>query len=1140
MKQTILKFLYYIGITTGILFILIILGFYALQFITAPYLQYYRHDLEKLDSDLIHYPVKLGTIVIKRSGINPEFNFNNAIVYDESGTNEIAKFNKLTVHINLIKSILKRRMVQDLFVSGAQFDLYQDKDFSFSSTNKISKKVENILSWLFLSRNINLQNIHLTWHTIDGKKIICPDLKLQIKNESSQHQIVGMGNLAQQHDTQFKFIINIDGNDLQSKQLTANGYIHFVEKAKANVNLWFNYAQATLHKLQGQFAINDIILYPNFINQKIYVNHLAGNILLQHKKNTWLLNGNYKNFKVNFGELFNGPIEFDKLQESIGWQHLNNDWQIQISNLAANSNELDLNANGYLFLQSGNNKQIADVTADYNLKNVSHVSNYYPKNLMPKKLINWLNHSIVDGKSISGKILLRGPLAKFPFEQHNGQFLFSSVMHDMQLKFNPNWPNISHINANLQFDGRTVKIAGDGKTLNIPLHNVHATIPDVQHPKLNISGDINGNNNNIMNFIYNSPFRKTIAEYSPSAQAFGPASFKLAISSLNAKTKRVNGTLIEQKGSLNIPDWGINLTNIEGNIDFSENSFHVNNITASLFNGPIKINVATGITESSPNSPLELNEVDSESNKIEKYPVTLINANGRASIEAIQNQFHLPILKRTFGKFDYIATFHLYNNKNHVDDFKFMSNLHDIKIDMPEPFFKPENQVRDLYIKAEFDIEKFIYMTLRCGDNISAALNFTKIDKNLKFVSGSLHLGTGLATYQNRPGLLISGYLPKIAWSDWQPYLTKQLAGGKSIIRKIDIDTDKLQFYGQVLPNTKLQVIPETKSWQVRLQNLNVDGQLSIPYDFPHQALKAKFDKLYLTYDKNKIHSLLPTDVPPMNLTSNHFRYGEKQLDHIELDTIPTPYRNSVRINKLIINTPTYDLSSTGEWEITKGKQYSVLYGTLHTNNAGALLKEWDKTDSLFGGNGDAIFTLRWPGSIYEPDFKTMNGNMSLHFKQGRIVNLNEATEKQINTGRILNILSLQSLPRRLSLNFDDLKKGFSFDEMKGNFKLIGGNIYTYDTSIKGIVADILAQGRIDLIKKDCDLLLTMIPHVTSSLPVLATLIGGPVAGVITLAGDEVFKHTLQPSLAYLYKVTGSWENPKVVKLDSQNKTALK
>jgi len=51
---------------------------------------------------------------------------------------------------------------------------------------------------------------------------------------------------------------------------------------------------------------------------------------------------------------------------------------------------------------------------------------------------------------------------------------------------------------------------------------------------------------------------------------------------------------------------------------------------------------------------------------------------------------------------------------------------------------------------------------------------------------------------------------------------------------------------------------------------------------------------------------------------------------------------------------------------------------------------------------------------------------------------------------------------------------------------------------------------------------------------VLATIVGGPVIGAVTFVGDEIFKHTLQPAMAYKYKVTGPWKNPKVVRLNVQ------
>ncbi|KPJ67422.1 MAG: hypothetical protein AMJ43_03960 [Coxiella sp. DG_40] len=1130
MKRIFLTFLYYLSLSIAILLILIILGFYALEFVTTPYLQRYHYKLEKLNSYLIHYPVKFDTVVIRRSGINPEFEFHNAIIYDKANSHKIAKFNELIVSIDLIKSIFKRHIEYDLLVSGAQFNLYQDKDFSFSNTNKISKSIEDILSWMFLFQNINLQNINVTWHTADGKKIICSNLKLQIKNKSSQHQIIGTGSLTQQFVTKFKFVINFEGDDIQSKETIANGYIKLIEKDKININLWFNYEQQAIRQLQTQFVISNVTLHPPSSKRKIYIYHLAGNALLNHKKDIWSLIGNYRDFKVNFDDMFRDSIKLDKLQGTIDWQHSNHIWQIWASNIVAQNNELNFNADAHLLLPTDTNKLIANVTANYDLKKVVHASNYCPVKVMPKSIINWLNHSIIDGKNITGKIILRGPLAKFPFNHHNGNFLFNSTLHDIKLKFNPNWPAISHINADMQFDGHSIQINGDGKIIDVPLHNVHVLIPEVQQPKLNASGNINSDNIDLMKLIYHSPLKNSIAKYSLSAQAFGPVSLRFTIPSLNNMKKTyITGVLVERKGSLKIPDWKINLKNIKGNIYFSENSVHGNNIIASLFNGPIKINVTTNRIESQTNGSVKTNGVNL---------VTLIKADGEALIGSIQNQFHSPILQRMAGKFDYTAALHLYNNKKYINRFTLLSNLQRVKINLPDPFAKSENQIRDLYIKAKFDTEKFIQLTLKCGNDISTMLNFAKTAQKLKFVSGSLHFGAGLATFQKLPGLLISGHLPEIVWSNWQPYISKQMTGKQSIVRKIDVDTNKLQFYNQVLPNTKLSITPEAKFWQVQLNNEKADGQLNIPYNFPQQVLEARFNKLYLTYDKNKAYSLQPTNIPPIHIISNDFRYGEKEFGYVELNV--TPHYNVLQINKLAVNSPTYNLLSTGKWEVSNGKQYSMLNGTLETDNAGILLKEWNKTNALIGGSGKVTFTLRWSGNIYEPSLKTMNGNIMLDFKQGRIVNLNEATEKKIDIGRILNILSLQSLSRRLTLNFDDLtKKGFSFDEMKGDFKLIGGDMYTYNSYLNGIVADILAQGRIGLINRDCDLVLTMIPHVTSSLPVLATLIGGPVAGVITLVGDELFKHTLQSSIAYMYKVTGFWENPYVIKLNSRDKLPL-
>jgi uncharacterized protein YhdP len=139
----------------------------------------------------------------------------------------------------------------------------------------------------------------------------------------------------------------------------------------------------------------------------------------------------------------------------------------------------------------------------------------------------------------------------------------------------------------------------------------------------------------------------------------------------------------------------------------------------------------------------------------------------------------------------------------------------------------------------------------------------------------------------------------------------------------------------------------------------------------------------------------------------------------------------------------------------------------------------------------------------------------------------------------LLNLLSLEALPQRFSADLGGLtKKGFYFNEIKGDFKLINGDAYTNNTDIDGTVARILMRGNIGLVAQDYNLILTIIPNVTSSLPIVATVVSTPIVGpaaplvgAAAFAADQLFRYTVQPLIAYKYQITGSWKHPQVKKL---------
>ena len=174
----------------------------------------------------------------------------------------------------------------------------------------------------------------------------------------------------------------------------------------------------------------------------------------------------------------------------------------------------------------------------------------------------------------------------------------------------------------------------------------------------------------------------------------------------------------------------------------------------------------------------------------------------------------------------------------------------------------------------------------------------------------------------------------------------------------------------------------------------------------------------------------------------------------------------------------------------------------------------------------------------YNPDVKTLNGTVNLQLNKGRIINLSSSTETELGLGRVLNLFSLQTLPRRLMGDFSDLTDaGFSFDVMKGDFNLQQGNGYTTNAYLDGPVAKVMMKGRIGFGNKDYDLILSVAPYVTGSLPAVATVAGGPIVGAVAWVANKLISPVVSHIMTYDYHVTGSWDNPVITKMvGAQNK----
>lgn len=328
-------------------------------------------------------------------------------------------------------------------------------------------------------------------------------------------------------------------------------------------------------------------------------------------------------------------------------------------------------------------------------------------------------------------------------------------------------------------------------------------------------------------------------------------------------------------------------------------------------------------------------------------------------------------------------------------------------------------------------------------------------------------------------------------------------------------------------PSIQFTVETTRQNWTLGVKSADLSGKVTVPNGLKGRV-QANFDRLSLgdQLKLSKTSSLRPETWPPIDFFGREVRYGQLSLGQVKASLRPSP--KGVVIDALKIESPLSHLDASGEWQVNNGRHFTHLEGVLSTSHLSSLLNEWGFTLTDFVANdGHADFDLSWPGMPSQPSLLGLSGTLSLSIGAGRIINVGQSNDVKMSIGHLLNILSLQSLPRHLTGDFSDFQKGYHFDSLKGQFAFQGGDAFTKNTRFDGPIARIDIAGRIGLSAKDMDLSVGVTPHVTESLPVAAALVGGPIAGVATWVVDRAVSGAVSHVSTFRYNVTGAWDNPK-------------
>jgi uncharacterized protein (TIGR02099 family) len=829
--------------------------------------------------------------------------------------------------------------------------------------------------------------------------------------------------------------------------------------------------------------------------------------------------------------LFAKPLFFNKLDGQISWQKNPEGWQINTSPLVIENPTLSFYPKLQLLLPSAGASPTVNLTAAFKIDDLHAALAYMPSGIMTPHLIKWLTEGILSGKADQGSVILKGQLAQFPFDQTpaQGKFLVQAALHDAGLHYHTDWPDLYHINGSIQFAGKALAIAApNAQILKTHLTQVKATFADLQQPILKITGKIQGDMQDGLAFLRESPLQKTVGKNLQGIEMQGPMNLDLALT-LPLEDKlgkdQILGNLALENDTVNLALVGLQITQLQGALNFTEDSLTSDTLKGRLLNQPITLNFSTSTaTKDQPS-------------------ITQVVANGRLKTPDIQRQFPLPWWRYTPGAIQYQATLKLPPAESKLPvTLTVASDLRGLAINLPPPLKKNTNQTTPTTVTATFAAAQPFKLLVNYANRLSTALTFTQSKQQYNLAGGEVHLGAGNASFQTLPGLFITGQMSLANIEEWQAVLNKTssstkkknsppLAAAKSWLRGIDVSFPQLSVFGQTLKDVELKAQATDDSWKVAINSDNITGQIWLPNDFPHGTLKANFQHLYLqaTASKNPIQ-ITPNQIPSLDISADDFGYAGTHYGRLILETLS--HDNKMEIQQITVRALVWVMNTTGEWGMQGKEQQTTLDGTIQSQNAGKMLSDLSITTSLASGKGGITFHLNWLDSPFQFALANLRGKIVLKVNQGRIINLKNSTQAEIGLGRVLNLLSLQTIPRRLRLDFSDLTdSGFAFDVLQGDFLLENGNMTTNNTYLDGSVAKVTLNGRIGLRAKDYDVALNVTPYVTSSLPLVATIAGGPIVGAATWVASKIVSHVVGTITTYHYRITGPWEHPEIDKL---------
>ncbi|MBI2803002.1 MAG: TIGR02099 family protein [Gammaproteobacteria bacterium] len=819
------------------------------------------------------------------------------------------------------------------------------------------------------------------------------------------------------------------------------------------------------------------------------------------------------------------PLTVSALTGALRWTTATDASLHSSLDLAAMVNDFPLQLAGSIE-HSGDTSPLVDLEVSLGTGDLTRFNEFMPREVMHPHGDHWLRTAFVGGVLKSGRLTLRGPLDAFPFD-HDGLFSADFTVEDVELRYSEHWPLATDVDSTLAFRGR--HLSGEltqALFFDSPLRQAHYSIADIfsLEPILLVNGTVRATLTDALHVLRESPLHGALTELAD-LEIDGPFDLTLDMNlglHVGGKTS-VLGQIAFDGNTLRSARHHVAIDDLKGNLSFTHDAWHGAALTANYRGEHVGLRVSGGIGDPSHDSEFRMTGTSNATQLL-----------GHLKHYAPYVHHWLAInrkLDALRGAAPWQAVLTVPHAPERPQQLVLESTLVGLAVGLPWPFGKSANDRLPLRIEATLGAPDAHTTQLALGDTLHLML------EQIPTAGGSQVSRVDVALGPNAPalthdGLYVHGDLNTLPLGEWAALMRDATLPTLSLPMAFDIKVANLHTLGQDFDHVALNGHRDAVAWRVHVDSARAAGDVTIPADLAQAPLTLNFDRLWLAPVKSDDgqSAVDPRRMPALAMACASFKYHDIDLGQAAFAT--QRLADGLDLQSLLFQNPAFQMHATGRWTVAGANHQSQFTIGLKGEALGPILQHFGyNAQAIDGGETQLDIEAAWHGTPADFTLDRLDGKLNLRVGKGRLLDI------EPGSGRLFGLLSLQTLPRRLSFDFADLfEKGFVFDHIEGWFELQQGNAYTNSLYMEGPSAKVEISGRTGLAQQDYDQLAVVTPSLSKSIPLASAFFGpaGIGVGAAIYLGQKVFKSIPEQVDKFLqkrYSITGGWTNPKVERL---------